>query len=107
MIDLGNHTDLYGRFVAKQIDSDFNVNVTIVHVPEPTAVWIVASAMAGLHLARRRARSRCTSTVVRSTVTYCFSFARDAARRMQPRESKPMNNSDSDPGSGTAAKMLL
>jgi hypothetical protein len=53
---LGRANDLYGRFWAQQIGSDFNDNVTyIAPVPVPAAVWLFASGLIGLvGIARRR-----------------------------------------------------
>ncbi|MGH7132544.1 MAG: hypothetical protein ACREJO_11415 [Phycisphaerales bacterium] len=50
ILNLGNHTDLFGRFWADQIGSDFNVNVT--YTPTPGAAGLIA--LGGLVAARRR-----------------------------------------------------
>lgn len=50
ILNLGNHTDLFGRFWADQIGSDWNVNVT--YTPTPGALGLVA--LGGMVAGRRR-----------------------------------------------------
>lgn len=54
-MNLGNHTDLLGRFWAKKVGSDWNVTMTHSIVPEPTAG--VALSLGFLMLRRRRRKA--------------------------------------------------
>lgn len=55
ILNLGNNTDLFGRFIANKIGSDFNVNVTFVSVPEPAAAMLlVAGLLAAVGAGARR-----------------------------------------------------
>jgi hypothetical protein len=62
ILDLGNGSDLYGRFWARLIDSDFNVNITLLEppeggplVPEPRAALLVVLGAAMMIYRPRRA----------------------------------------------------
>jgi hypothetical protein len=59
ILNLGNNTNLYGRFIAKNIGSDFNVNVTYVPevgVPEPATLLLAIGGLSGLLVLARQRR---------------------------------------------------
>ena len=61
-MNLGNHSDLYGRYWAEKINGDFNNNVTFEVpfspgpsvVPLPATLWMGALLLSGLALHRLR-----------------------------------------------------
>ncbi|MEX0642809.1 MAG: PEP-CTERM sorting domain-containing protein [Pirellulales bacterium] len=62
ILSLGNNTDLFGRFIANVIGSDFNVNVTYIPgtgggIPEPGTLLLAVFGFAAALSAARRRRS--------------------------------------------------
>ena len=54
-MNLGADTDLYGRFVAREITGDFDVNVTFRQpVPEPTSALLFGAGLSLILLTCRR-----------------------------------------------------
>ena len=55
--NMGNHSNHYGRFWARNISDDWNTNATYMNpVPIPGAVWLLGSGLMGLVAVRRKAK---------------------------------------------------